>query len=77
MGRPFDESNVAALVRSLRQAQQLTQRQLAVRAGVGPRAVWDLERGKPTIRLDVVNRVLAVFGRRVTVADAPVHSGAW
>ena len=77
MGTPFDESNVAALVRSLRQAQQLTQRQLAVRAGVGPRAVWDLERGKPTIRLDVVNRVLAVFGRRVTVADAPVHSGAW
>ena len=73
----FDESNVAALVRSLRQAQRLTQRQLAVRAGVGPRAVWDLERGKPTIRLDVVTRVLAVFGRRVTVADAPVHSGAW
>ena len=73
----FDESNVAGLVRSLRQQQQLTQRQLAVRAGVGPRAVWDLERGKPTIRLDVVNRVLAVFGRRVTVADVPAHSGAW
>jgi y4mF family transcriptional regulator len=77
MSSRFDEDSVAGLVRSLRQQQRLTQRQLAVRAGVGPRAVWDLERGKPTIRLDVVNRVLAVFGRRVTVADAPVHSGAW
>ncbi len=77
MSSVFDEGNVAGLVRALRQQQRLTQRQLAVRAGVGPRAVWDLERGKPTIRLDVVNRVLAVFGRRVTVAAAPVHSGAW
>ena len=77
MSAPFDEQTVAGLVRALRQQLQLTQRQLAVRAGVGPRAVWDLERGKPTIRLDVVNRVLAVFGRRVTVADAPPHSGAW
>ena len=78
MSTAFDESTVAGLVRALRERGKLTQRQLAVRAGVGPRAVWDLERGKPTIRLDVVNRVLAVFGRRVTVADAPAHlSGAW
>jgi hypothetical protein len=49
-----------------------------VRAGVGPRAIWDLERGKPTIRLDVVTRVLAVFGRRVSVTEPTVPaSGAW
>ena len=65
------------LVRALREAQRLTQRQLASRAGVGPRAVWDLERGKPTIRLDVVNRVLAVFGRRVSAAVLEPSSGAW
>jgi transcriptional regulator with XRE-family HTH domain len=66
------------LIRTLREELSLSQRELAVRAGVGPRAVWDLERGKPTIRLDVVTRVLAVFGRKVTVAepDAP-PSGAW
>jgi y4mF family transcriptional regulator len=77
MGALFDDRNLAGLVRFLREEHKLTQRQLAERAGVGPRAVWDLERGKPTIRLDVVTRVLAVFGRRVTVADAPPHSGAW
>jgi len=66
------------MIRTLREQLGLTQRELASRAGVGPRAVWDLERGKPTIRLDVVTRVLAVFGRRVTVADADVpRSGAW
>jgi len=72
-------SDLAALVRTLREQLRLTQRELASRAGVGPRAVWDLERGKPTIRLDVVTRVLAVFGRRVSVAepDVPPPSGAW
>ena len=71
-------SDLATLVRHLREQLKLTQRELATRAGVGPRAIWDLERGKPTIRLDVVTRVLAVFGRRVTVADPDVPaSGAW
>lgn len=71
-------NDLSSLVRSLREQLKLTQRELAARAGVGPRAVWDLERGKPTIRLDVVTRVLAVFGRRVTVADPDVPpSGAW
>jgi transcriptional regulator with XRE-family HTH domain len=73
-----DPDSVAGLVRLLREREQLSQRQLAVRAGVGPRAIWDLERGKPTIRIDVVTRVLAVFGRRVSVTEPTVPaSGAW
>ena len=71
-------SDLSALVRTLREGSRMTQRELAVRAGVGPRAVWDLERGKPTIRLDVVTRVLAVFGRKVGVEEPPrPASGAW
>lgn len=72
------KNDLSALVRSLRESSGLSQRQLAVKAKVGPRAVWDLERGKPTIRLDVVTRVLAVFGRSLTI-DAPPGplSGAW
>ena len=31
----------------------------------------ELERGKATVRLDAVNRVLAVFGKQVGVVDAP------
>lgn len=62
---------MALLVRDRRRAAGLTQRALAELAGVGPRAVWDLERGKPTLRMDVVNRVLGVFGKTLGAVDAP------
>lgn len=70
-------TDLSILVRTLREAHGLTQRQLAAQAKVGPRAVWDLERGKPTIRLDVVTRVLSVFGRKLGVEASPEVSGAW
>lgn len=57
-------------VRHRRVASDLTQRQLGELAGVGTRFVSELERGKPTLRLDSVNRVLAVFGKRLGVIDA-------
>ena len=66
-----DKPPVAAFVRERRKANRLSQRQLAELAGVGPRAVWDLERGKPTVRMDVANAILKVFGKELGVADAP------
>lgn len=69
---PYRETNaLARLVRDRRKAAGLTQRALSELAGVGPRAVWDLERGKATLRMDVVNRVLAVFGKTLGAVDAP------
>ena len=62
---------ISAFVRARRTANGLTQRELAELAGVGPRAVWDLERGKPTVRTDVVNAVLRVFGKTLGIVDAP------
>jgi hypothetical protein len=38
---------------------------LADCAGVGLRFIRDLEQGKPTLRLDKVNQVLALFGHRM------------
>jgi y4mF family transcriptional regulator len=66
-----ESSALAVLVRDRRKAAGLTQRALSELAGVGPRAVWDLERGKATLRMDVVNRVLAVFGKMLGAVDAP------
>lgn len=43
----------------------LTQIDLAEKSGVGLRFVRELERGKPTLRLDKVNQVLALFGHEV------------
>jgi len=62
---------IGAFVRTRRQAAKLTQRELAELAGVGTRLVSDLERGKPTLRMDAVNRVLRVFGRMLAHVEAP------
>lgn len=68
---PDRETELAAYVRSRRQAAELSLRALAELAGVGVRALWELEHGKPTLRMDLVNAVLAVFGKRLGVVDAP------
>lgn len=67
---PDRDNKVGALVRTRRKAEHLSQRELAELAGVGPRVVWELEQGKPTLRMDVVNAVLRVFGKTLGVVDA-------
>ena len=67
----FSGQQIGSLVRSRRQANNLTQRQLSELAGVGLRLVSELERGKDTLRMDAVNRVLAVFGLMLGAVPAP------
>lgn len=62
---------IGHLVRQRRQANKLTQRELSELAGVGLRLVSELERGKPTLRTDGVNRVLAVFGLMLGAIPSP------
>ncbi|MGQ0544020.1 MAG: helix-turn-helix domain-containing protein [Betaproteobacteria bacterium] len=45
-----------------RKAAGLTQAQLAQRAGVGDKFLYNLERGKGTLRVDKVMAVLAALG---------------
>ena len=55
-------------IKERRRAFGLTQRELADRAGVGLRFIRDVEQGKASLRLDKVNQVLALFGRRMEPA---------
>lgn len=55
-------------VKDLRRGAGLTQAQMARRTGVGLRFVRDLEQGKPSVRVDKVNQVLALFGYHVEAA---------
>ena len=73
MNRSVEKSPeiLGQFVRARRRASKLTQRQLGELAGVGTRVVSELERGKPTLRMDVVNRVLEVFGQMLGRTDAP------
>ncbi|MCP5053828.1 MAG: helix-turn-helix transcriptional regulator [bacterium] len=49
-------------IRELRKRAKLTQVQLSERVGVGLRFTKELERGKPTVRMDKVNQILEFFG---------------
>jgi y4mF family transcriptional regulator len=52
-------------IKERRRATGFTQKDLADRAGVGLRFIRELEQGKPSLRLDKVNQVLALFGHRM------------
>ncbi len=56
---------LSSFVKRRRHALALTQEALASRAGVGLRFIRELEQGKPSLRLDKVNQVLALFGHRM------------
>lgn len=61
---------LAAFVKQRRKLLQLSQPDLAAKAGVGLRFVRELEQGKATLRLDKVNQVLHLFGHEL--APAPL-----
>ena len=50
-------------IKQRRERANLTQADLALKAGVGLRFIRDLEQGKETLRMDKVNQVLAMFGQ--------------
>jgi y4mF family transcriptional regulator len=49
-------------IKEKRKSANLTQPQMAEKAGVGLRFVRELERGKESLRIDKVNQVLQLFG---------------
>jgi y4mF family transcriptional regulator len=54
--------NLSEFLKERRALANLTQPELAEKAGVGLRFVRELEQGKKTLRLDKVNQVLQLFG---------------
>lgn len=57
--------NLSDFVKEKRKSVNLTQPELAEKAGVGLRFVRELEQGKESLRLDKVNQVLLLFGYEV------------
>jgi y4mF family transcriptional regulator len=56
------ENPIGMFIRRKRKEAGLTQEEFAMRSGLGLRFVHELERGKPSVRLDKVNQALAMFG---------------
>jgi HTH-type transcriptional regulator / antitoxin HipB len=60
--------DLGVIVRQVRREAGLDQATAAGLAGVGTRFLGDLERGKPTLRFDLVLHVLQRLGLELTVA---------
>ncbi|MCK4947122.1 MAG: helix-turn-helix transcriptional regulator [Candidatus Aureabacteria bacterium] len=54
--------NISLQIKNLRKKNGLTQVEFAKRAGVGLRFLRELERGKITVRMDKLTRVLDFLG---------------
>ncbi|MDB5798154.1 MAG: Transcriptional regulator, y4mF family [Paucimonas sp.] len=61
-------AELGKLVRRARKQTGLTQAQLALACGVGPRFIVELEAGKPTLRIESVLRVIAGLGGELSVS---------
>jgi y4mF family transcriptional regulator len=62
---------LSEFLKSKRKSVMLTQEELAFKAGVGLRVLREMEQGKPTLRMDKVNQVLALFGAELGVVEKP------
>lgn len=60
---------LAEYLKKKRKSLNLTQEDLASKAGVGLRVVREMEQGKPTLRMDKVNQVLRLFGAELGVVS--------
>jgi HTH-type transcriptional regulator / antitoxin HipB len=60
---------LAEIVRKHRKMAGLSQLQLAEMSGVGKTVVFDLEKGKATIRLDTLRKILSVLNIRVQLTS--------
>jgi len=56
---------LSEFLKNKRRKLNLTQQQLAGEAGVGLRFIRDSEQGKTTLRMDIVNQVLKLFGQEL------------
>lgn len=69
---PSLQERLVALAESLRarrKALRLTQIELSRLSGTGPDFVYDVERGKPTLRLDKLLQVLEVLGLELVLGE--------
>ena len=61
--------NLITFIKNQRKLNNMTQQDLAEKAGVGIHFIRDLEQGKSTLRMDKVNQVLSLFGKELGPVD--------
>jgi HTH-type transcriptional regulator/antitoxin HipB len=65
----IEPQKLATIIRKHRKIAGLSQLKLAEMAGVGKTVVFDIEKGKETIRLDTLRKILSVLNIRVELTS--------
>jgi HTH-type transcriptional regulator/antitoxin HipB len=65
----LDPEILASIIKKHRKAAGLSQLRLAEMAGVGKTVVFDLEKGKETVQLDTLRRILTVLNIKVQLTS--------
>ena len=58
-----EKNIISKFIKKSRIEEKLTQKELALKAGVGLRFIRDVEQGKISLRTDTLNKVLRLFGK--------------
>jgi len=66
-----EKNIISDFMRAERKTIGLTQKELALKAGVGLRFIRDVEQGKTSLRTDALNKVLKLFGKILGPVDMP------
>jgi HTH-type transcriptional regulator/antitoxin HipB len=64
---------LASVIKKHRKAAGLSQLRLAEMAGVGKTVVFDLEKGKETVQLDTLRKILTVLNIKVQLNSPFIH----
>jgi len=67
---------LGALIRDERKRLKVTQKELAMVAGTGLRFLIELERGKPTSRIEGVFKILQALGSNLAIGTSGADKGA-
>jgi len=69
----IDTTQLDCFVKQKRKTLGLTQKEMALKAGVGLRFLRELERGKETLQMNKVNQVLYLFGYELNPVKVKRH----
>ncbi len=67
-------NKIALFIKQKRKELNLTQVELADKAGVGLRLIRDIEQGKESLRTDKLNQVLLLFGHELAPVSIKDHN---
>ena len=65
----LESKTLARVIRKHRKAAKLSQIQLAEMAGVGKTVVFDIEKGKETVKLDTLRKILKILNIKVQLVS--------